>query len=152
MLPPFDLLYDQLTLSQSWVLLIGFYTVFTIDNIVTLRDLFQIRTVMIQLEKMSEKIQNELSILKQDIKANIGLKRDAFRNQLFEYRNDLEEYILSIDNSAFVLKTQKQLNDIKFKLANTHLMRFYRKYPRSSNKYILSAKKRLNNFFSKARK
>ena len=127
-LPPFDQLYSSLDGIMPYILIV-FYTVFMIDEYMTLKDLFTLRSITEKLETLSSELTKEFGVTLTKAKASITRNQEKLSETIQDIKTSLQTNIEQFNES-------KAVKSIKELLAKNNLTRFFRKYPNSNNKAI----------------
>ena len=126
--PIFENLYLGLTPNILLILVIVFYTLFLIDSYFTLRDLFELRTIIIKLNK----IKGEISFVYDELLEKAKESRSNVLTQISEFLENLElskeKELTKVTESFF-----KEVASLKEKIKNsTRILRLFSKFPKTS--------------------
>ncbi len=152
-LPPFEWLYSETPSNIMIIILLAFYTVFTIDSVFTLRDLFRLKNVLATIERISNELSEKLDDTYGDLKQLYYEKRGKLDDTILDIRSSLQDRFDQLPLEGITSRVKEELNRVQTLITSSrNITRFYRKYPHSSSRQLFTIKKWLESLQMKIKK
>jgi len=143
-LPPFEWVYAEIPPNYMIIILCVFYTVYTVDGITTLNELFKIRNVISKINNYTAQLGERVEVTYSNIKDEVLERKTSLQESILEVKDYLEKRYSDLPDDSLTKKVSTEfLNLNETYTSSKKVNRFYKKYPNSYSVEILSIRKLL---------